>query len=115
MLVVGLCELRNWTQTTCYSALRGKARLALVVHIFLGSFYGVGLPDTIILGVMMDIGLLGFWLGLLAAQASCVFVLSGTDWMTQTQRVQEMIGVDVENKTITFKQCARKILFLSVV
>ncbi|XP_015067179.1 protein DETOXIFICATION 48-like [Solanum pennellii] len=107
MPVVGLCELGNCPQTTGCGALRGSARPALAVHINFGSFYGVGLPLAIVLGFVMKMGVLGLCFGLLAAQGVCaclmVFVLSRTDWMIQAQRAKELIGVDVENQTISIK------------
>lgn len=59
MTVVVLCESSNWPQIICYGALRGSATPTLVVHINLGSFYGVGLPLTIILDFVKEMGLLG--------------------------------------------------------
>jgi MATE family multidrug resistance protein len=98
MPVVGLCELGNCPQTTVCGVLRGSARPSLGAYVNLGSFYGVGLPFAVFMGFAMDMGLLGLWLGLLAAQMVCaaimVLVLSRTDWMEQVGRAEELTGID---------------------
>ncbi|KAJ6733096.1 PROTEIN DETOXIFICATION [Salix koriyanagi] len=92
MPVVGLCELGNCPQTTGCGVLRGSARPTLGANINLGSFYGVGLPIAILMGIAMGLGLLGFWFGLLVAQAVCaivmVVVLTRTDWKVQAKSSQ---------------------------
>ncbi|WCJ31123.1 MATE efflux family protein [Euphorbia peplus] len=96
MPVVGLCELGNCPQTTGCGVLRGSARPSLGANINLGSFYGIGLPIAIIMGLMADLGLLGLWLGLLAAQIVCaiimVLVLMRTDWDVEAIRAKELTG-----------------------
>ncbi|TXG75583.1 hypothetical protein E1A91_1Z003500v1 [Gossypium mustelinum] len=90
MPVAGLCELGNCPQTTGCGVLRGSARPTLGANINLGSFYGVGLPIAVVMGFVMDIGLLGLWLGLLAAQVVCaivmVIVVARTDWFVQAKK-----------------------------
>ncbi|OAY33818.1 protein DETOXIFICATION 49 [Manihot esculenta] len=98
MPVVGLCELGNCPQTTGCGVLRGSARPSLGANINLGSFYGIGLPIAILMGFMMGLGLLGLWLGLLAAQVVCaiimVVVLMRTDWQVEANRARELTGID---------------------
>lgn len=100
MPVVGLCELGNCPQTTGCGVLRGTARPSLGANINLASFYGVGLPVAILMGFMMDLGLLGLWLGLLAAQAVCaiamVVALLRTNWVMQAMRARELTSTDLD-------------------
>jgi MATE family multidrug resistance protein len=102
MPVVGLCELGNCPQTTGCGVLRGSARPTLGANINLGSFYGVGLPIAMLMGIGMGLGLLGFWFGLLVAQAVCaivmVVVLTRTDWKMQANRARELTGIDSEDE-----------------
>ncbi|XP_059459052.1 protein DETOXIFICATION 48-like [Corylus avellana] len=102
MPVVGLCELGNCPQTTVCGVLRGSARPSLGAYVNLGSFYGVGLPFAVFMGFGMDMGLLGLWLGLLAAQMVCaaimVLVLSKTDWMEQVGRAEDLTSIHVEDQ-----------------
>ncbi|KDP31922.1 hypothetical protein JCGZ_12383 [Jatropha curcas] len=98
MPVVGLCELGNCPQTTGCGVLRGSARPTLGANINLSSFYGIGLPIAILMGFVMGLGLLGLWLGLLAAQVVCavimVVVLMRTDWEMEANRARELTGID---------------------
>ncbi|XP_074295377.1 protein DETOXIFICATION 49-like [Silene latifolia] len=98
MPLLGLCELGNCPQTTMCGVLRGSARPKLGANINLGSFYGVGLPVAIVVGFYMELGLLGLWVGLLAAQAACsIFMatmLMTTDWDAEAQRAKELTGVN---------------------
>ncbi|KAJ4829604.1 hypothetical protein Tsubulata_014269 [Turnera subulata] len=100
--LVGVCELGNCPQTTGCGVLRGSARPTLGANINLGSFYGVGLPVSMLMGFVMGWGLFGLWLGLLAAQAVCatvmVAVLMRTDWNFQAKRAKELTGVDGEGE-----------------
>lgn len=103
MPVVGLCELGNCPQTTGYGVLRGSARPSLAANIYLGSFYGVGLPVAIFMGFGMKMGLLGLWLGLLSAQTLCAFlvvfsVLRRTNWAVQSNRARKLTGVEVNQE-----------------
>ncbi|XP_022772264.1 protein DETOXIFICATION 48-like [Durio zibethinus] len=90
--IVGLCELGNCPQTTGCGVLRGSARPTIGANINLGSFYLVGMPVAILMGFVIKMGFAGLWLGLLAAQASCAFlmllVLCRTDWMVQVERAR---------------------------
>ncbi|XP_058089392.1 protein DETOXIFICATION 49-like [Magnolia sinica] len=96
MPIVGLCELGNCPQTTGCGALRGSARPSLGANINLGSFYGVGMPMAMAMGFVLNLGLLGLWLGLLAAQGTCalvmIFLLLRTDWGLQAKRARELMG-----------------------
>ncbi|XP_008241842.1 PREDICTED: protein DETOXIFICATION 49-like [Prunus mume] len=98
--IVGLCELGNCPQTTVCGVLRGSARPTLGAAINLGSFYVVGLPVSLFMAFVMDLGLLGLWLGLLAAQLVCfalmVIVLIKTDWTAQAERSKELTSANVE-------------------
>ncbi|KAL9229763.1 hypothetical protein vseg_005196 [Gypsophila vaccaria] len=108
MPILGLCELGNCPQTTMCGVLRGSARPKLGANINLGSFYGVGFPVAIVMGFYMDLGLLGLWVGLLAAQVACsifmAIMLMTTDWAGEAQRAKELTGgvntdeEDVKNK-----------------
>ncbi|KAK9038763.1 hypothetical protein V6N11_023618 [Hibiscus sabdariffa] len=104
MPVAGLCELGNYLQTTGCGVLRGSARPTLGANINLGSFYGVGLPVAILMGFFVDVGLLGLWFGLLAAQVVCaiymVVVVARTDWRVQAERARRLtrLNVDEESK-----------------
>ncbi|KAL7141380.1 hypothetical protein ABFS83_08G049200 [Erythranthe nasuta] len=116
MPVVGMCELGNCPQTAGCGVLRGTARPAVGVHINLGSFYGVGLPLAVFLGFVMKMGLLGLWLGLLGAQIVCailmVWALTKTDWVVETHRAKELIGLEFNNQEINHQdeQHQRKML-----
>ncbi|KAL2902358.1 Protein DETOXIFICATION 49 [Bienertia sinuspersici] len=92
--IIGLCELGNCPQTTGCGALRGLARPKLGATINMGSFYVVGLPVALWLGFVMGFGFKGLWLGLLAAQGSCVIAmllaLVRTNWKVQAQQAQEL-------------------------
>ena len=99
--VVGLCELGNCPQTTACGVLRGSARPTTAACINLGTFYGVGLPVAVFLGFKMGKGLVGLWVGLLAAQMVCaavmVVVLVTTDWNVQAERAKKLTRVNLEN------------------
>jgi MATE family multidrug resistance protein len=55
-----------------------------------------------LMGIGMGLGLLGFWFGLLVAQAVCaivmVVVLTRTDWKMQANRARELTGIDSEDE-----------------
>jgi MATE family multidrug resistance protein len=92
MPIVGLCELGNCPQTTGCGVLRGSARPSVGANINLGSFYFVGMPVAMILGFLFNVGFVGLWFGLLAAQYTCatlmLCVLFRTDWPLQAARAQ---------------------------
>ncbi|CAI0414316.1 unnamed protein product [Linum tenue] len=92
--LIGLCELGNCPQTTGCGVLRGTARPKLGANINLGCFYLVGMPVAVVLSFYLGFDFRGLWLGLMAAQGSCVlamlFVVSRTDWEVQAQRAKEL-------------------------
>ncbi|XVF51554.1 hypothetical protein PTKIN_Ptkin04bG0194100 [Pterospermum kingtungense] len=92
--ILGLCELGNCPQTTGCGVLRGTARPKLGANINLGCFYLVGMPVAVWLSFFAGFDFKGLWLGLLAAQASCVvtmlFVVTRTDWDFEAWRAQEL-------------------------
>ncbi|KAI3517639.1 hypothetical protein L1887_16854 [Cichorium endivia] len=92
--IIGLCELGNCPQTTGCGVLRGTARPKIGANINLGCFYLVGMPVAMVLGFYMGFGFEGLWLGMLAAQMSCVVtmlvVLGRTDWEVEADRAKEL-------------------------
>ncbi|XP_030448819.1 protein DETOXIFICATION 49-like [Syzygium oleosum] len=92
--IIGLCELGNCPQTTGCGVLRGTARPKVGANVNLGCFYVVGMPVGVGLAFFCGFDFEGLWLGLLAAQASCLVtmlaVLGFTDWERQAQRAQEL-------------------------
>ncbi|KAJ4835657.1 Protein DETOXIFICATION 49 [Turnera subulata] len=98
--IIGLCELGNCPQTTGCGVLRGTARPKMGANINLGCFYLVGMPVAVWLSFFCGFDFKGLWLGLLAAQGSCVItmllVLGRTNWELQAQRAKELTG-DVTN------------------
>ncbi|XP_034710437.1 protein DETOXIFICATION 49 [Vitis riparia] len=92
--IIGLCELGNCPQTTGCGVLRGTARPRVGANINLGCFYLVGTPVAVGLGFYAGFDFEGLWLGLLAAQASCVVtmlvVLNRTDWEVEAQRAKQL-------------------------
>ncbi|XP_010278542.1 PREDICTED: protein DETOXIFICATION 49-like [Nelumbo nucifera] len=94
--IIGMCELGNCPQTTGCGVLRGTARPRVGANINLTSFYLFGMPVAVGLGFFAEWDFEGLWLGLLAAQGSCVlimlFVLGRTDWNSEAQRAQALTG-----------------------
>ncbi|PPS10095.1 hypothetical protein GOBAR_AA10549 [Gossypium barbadense] len=92
--ILGLCELGNCPQTTGCGVLRGTARPKLGANINLGCFYLVGMPVAVWLSFFAGFDFKGLWLGLLAAQGSCLltmlFTVIRTDWDFQAWRAQEL-------------------------
>ncbi|KAG6754449.1 hypothetical protein D5086_023826 [Populus alba] len=92
--IIGLCELGNCPQTTGCGVLRGTARPKVGANINLGCFYLVGTPVAVWLGFYAGFDFEGLWLGLLAAQGSCVvtmlLVLGRTDWESEAKRAKEL-------------------------
>ncbi|XP_076936159.1 protein DETOXIFICATION 49-like [Bidens hawaiensis] len=88
--IIGFCELGNCPQTTGCGVLRGTARPKIGANINLGCFYLVGMPVAVVLGFYMGFDFKGLWLGMLAAQMSCVgtmlVVLGRTDWRLEAER-----------------------------
>ncbi|KAG6481680.1 protein DETOXIFICATION 49-like [Zingiber officinale] len=107
--ILGLCEFGNCPQTTGCGVLRGSARPKLGANINLSSFYAVGMPVAVGLALWTPLDFRGLWLGLLAAQATCValmlVVVNRTDWTAQAERSQHLTGAsaakddEAENKT----------------
>eukprot|EP01018_Ginkgo_biloba_P006097 Gb_01707 [translate_table: standard] len=101
MPIVGLCELGNCPQTTGCGVLRGSARPSTGANINLGSFYMVGMPVAMVLSFLFDLGFVGLWLGLLAAQATCailmLLVLLRTDWSLQAFRAKQLTGPSIQD------------------
>ncbi|KAJ9539685.1 hypothetical protein OSB04_026191 [Centaurea solstitialis] len=92
--IIGLCELGNCPQTTGCGVLRGTARPKIGANINLGCFYLVGMPVAVALGFYLGFDFEGLWMGMLAAQMSCVVtmlvVLGRTDWEFQAERAKEL-------------------------
>ncbi|XP_010536483.1 PREDICTED: protein DETOXIFICATION 50 [Tarenaya hassleriana] len=102
--IIGLCELGNCPQTTGCGVLRGSARPKVGANVNLAAFYGVGMPVAAALAFGLGFGFRGLWLGMLAAQGSCVVammvVTCRTDWHVEAERSKELTasanGGDVE-------------------
>ncbi|KAK8945639.1 MATE efflux family protein 5 [Platanthera guangdongensis] len=94
--ILGLCELGNCPQTTGCGVLRGSARPRVAANINLGSFYGVGMPVSVLLAFFAGLDFRGLWIGLLFAQATCLVlmltVIYRTDWGRQARRAQFLTG-----------------------
>lgn len=94
--VIGLCELGNCPQTTGCGVLRGTARPKIGANINLGCFYLIGMPVAVGLGFWYKLDFEGLWLGLLAAETSCMAVMMAvllrTDWELEARRAQELTG-----------------------
>ncbi|XP_057798543.1 protein DETOXIFICATION 49-like [Salvia miltiorrhiza] len=94
--IIGLCELGNCPQTTGCGVLRGTARPKVGANINLGCFYLVGMPVAVGLAFYYNMDFEGLWIGLLAAQASCMLtmmlVLLRTDWEFEARRADDLTG-----------------------
>lgn len=94
--IIGLCEIGNCPQTTGCGVLRGTARPKVGANINLGCFYLVGMPVALVLGFYAGFDFQGLWLGLLAAQGSCMvtmlIVLTLTDWEFEAQKAKNLTG-----------------------
>ncbi|XP_002982802.2 protein DETOXIFICATION 49 [Selaginella moellendorffii] len=95
MPVAGAIELANFPLLVLCGILRGSARPAAGAVASLGSFYLIGLPCGVALGFGAGLGLVGLWLGLLAAVVACValtgMVVLGTDWKEMAMASQLQI------------------------
>ncbi|KAH0935400.1 hypothetical protein HID58_012517, partial [Brassica napus] len=93
--IIGLCELGNCPQTTMCGVLRGSARPKLGANINLCCFYFVGMPVAIWLSFFSGFDFKGLWLGMFAAQGSCLVsmlvVLGKTDWEAEVHRAKELM------------------------
>ncbi|KAF8394825.1 hypothetical protein HHK36_018761 [Tetracentron sinense] len=98
--LLGFCELGNCPQTAACGVLTGSARPNVGARINFTSFYLIGLPVAILMGFNFEMGFLGLWFGLLAAQASCmcmmVYTLVRTDWKHQAKRAKELTQAAAE-------------------
>ncbi|WCJ26171.1 MATE efflux family protein [Euphorbia peplus] len=94
--IIGLCEIGNCPQTTGCGVLRGTARPKLGANINLGCFYFIGMPVAVWLSFYGGFDFKGLWLGLLAAQGSCVVTmcvfLCRTNWELEAERAKELTG-----------------------
>ncbi|CAN4080774.1 unnamed protein product [Withania somnifera] len=101
--IIGLCELGNCPQTTGCGVLRGTARPKVGANINLGCFYLIGMPVAVGLSFYLGFDFEGLWLGLLAAQASCMvtmlLVLLHTDWDFEALRAEELTGTTILDDT----------------
>lgn len=98
--IIGLCELGNCPQTTGCGVLRGTARPKVGANINLGCFYLVGMPVAVGLGFYAAFDFEGLWMGLLAAQASCMVsmlvVLYRTDWEFEAERAKSLTSAGAD-------------------
>ncbi|CAM0944735.1 unnamed protein product [Alopecurus aequalis] len=94
--ILGACELGNCPQTAGCGVLRGSARPKDAASINLRSFYLVGTPVALVLAFWYHYDFKGLWLGLLAAQVTCMvrmlLVIGRTDWATEAKRAQQLTG-----------------------
>ncbi|XP_074302926.1 protein DETOXIFICATION 53-like [Silene latifolia] len=92
--VLGLCELGNCPQTAACGMLTGSARTKAGAKINFIAFYIVGFPVAIGMAFGLKLGFVGFWIGLAAAQATCmglmIHTLMKTDWKHQAKRSEEL-------------------------
>ncbi|KAL4326185.1 hypothetical protein GQ457_11G024060 [Hibiscus cannabinus] len=108
--ILGLCELGNCPQTTGCGVVRGTARPKLGANINLGCFYLVGMPVAVWLSFFAGFDFKGLWVGLLAAQGSCLvamlFTVTRTDWDCEAWRAQQLttaVPVDGQDGSGTLK------------
>ncbi|KAJ4907508.1 MATE efflux family protein [Raphanus sativus] len=96
--IVGLCELGNCPQTTGCGVLRGSARPRIGANVNMAAFYVVGMPVGVVLAFWFGFGFRGLWLGMLAAQMSCVIGMMvatcRTNWELEAERAKELTAVD---------------------
>jgi multidrug resistance protein, MATE family len=104
--ILGACELGNCPQTAGCGVLRGSARPKDAASINLRSFYLVGTPVALVLAFWYHYDFQGLWLGLLAAQATCMvrmlLVIGRTDWATEAKLAQQLAGagaIDAEENS----------------
>ncbi|XP_073145901.1 protein DETOXIFICATION 49-like [Henckelia pumila] len=110
--IIGLCELGNCPQTTGCGVLRGTARPKVGANINLGCFYLVGMPVAVGSAFYFGMDFEGLWIGLLAAQMSCMvtmmLVLLLTDWELEARRAEELTaGEHSFLEDIHKKQCTK--------
>lgn len=92
--ILGFCELGNCIQTAACGILIGSARPMTGCSINFTSFYLIGLPIAVMVGFKYELGFVGFWIGLAAAQVSCtcmmVCTLVRTNWTHQANRANTL-------------------------
>lgn len=92
--IVGLCELGNGPQTVGCGVLTGSARPKAAASINFISFYLIGLPVSIFLAFVINLGFVGLWFGLVAAQVSCMIMMlhtvKRTDWKFEAYRALQL-------------------------
>ncbi|XP_068644580.1 protein DETOXIFICATION 53 [Aristolochia californica] len=104
--IVGFCELGNCPQTVGCGVLTGSARPRVGANIIFSAFYLIGLPVAAISAFIIKVGFVGLWIGLVAAQFSCVsmvlYIVVRTDWCLQAERAQKLTetGVEGENTDV---------------
>ncbi|GJS98031.1 protein DETOXIFICATION 49 isoform X1 [Tanacetum coccineum] len=96
MLVLGVCELGNCSQTVISGVLRGCARPRFVAWVNFGSFYLIGLPMALFFGFGIQMGFVGLWKGLFVAQVACLLCMCISlwkiDWEKQATEAQERVS-----------------------
>ncbi|XP_013646401.2 protein DETOXIFICATION 50-like [Brassica napus] len=96
--IVCLCELGNCPQTTVGGVLKGSARTWMGAWINTVAFYFVGSPVALALAFWFGFGLKGLWLGMLAAQITCVIgmmvAMYRIDWELEAERARDLTSVD---------------------
>ncbi|KAK6129467.1 hypothetical protein DH2020_036780 [Rehmannia glutinosa] len=99
--ILGLAEICNAPQTAACGALTGSARPKVGVRINIAAFYLVGLPCSAVFGFKLKRGFPGLWMGLVAAQATCMcmmlYSLARTDWKHEAKRAEELTMAAGEN------------------
>ncbi|KAE8682259.1 MATE efflux family protein isoform 2 [Hibiscus syriacus] len=92
--LLGFCELGNCPQTAACGILIGSARPKMGARINFYSFYLVGSLVAYFAVSKFKMGVLGLWVGLAAAQATCtcmmIWTLVFTDWKHQARRAKEL-------------------------
>ncbi|KAL5734457.1 hypothetical protein ACOSP7_032318 [Xanthoceras sorbifolium] len=102
--ILGICELGNSPQTAACGILTGSARPRSGACINFVSFYLIGLPVAVFMAFKLDLGFLGLWYGLVAAQASCacmmICTVVCTDWNHQAERARELTQTTEEQASL---------------
>ncbi|KZV56969.1 MATE efflux family protein isoform 1 [Dorcoceras hygrometricum] len=100
--ILGFCELGNSPQTTACGILVGCARPKMACNINFVSFYVIGLPVAVLLAFRFNMGFVGLWFGLAAAEVSCtcmmVCTLFYTNWEQQASKAKVLTQEKEDNK-----------------
>ncbi|KAL0382209.1 UNVERIFIED_CONTAM: protein DETOXIFICATION 53 [Sesamum calycinum] len=100
--LLGFCELGNSPQTAACGVLVGSARPKMGCNINFVSFYLIGLPVAALSAFKFNMGFVGLWFGMAAAQVSCtcmmVCTLICTDWKQQATRAKELTQENEDSK-----------------